>query len=543
MGQITLYPVVSFITGTTPNGGGLWKYILRGPHGLLRSNRPVMTQVLHFLDFKISPATLARWRTKPIHAHYNGHFGLNYTGDLFVDSGGFTLLTDPNLDLSEYGIPSSHLAEHITQLQLDLGSTYLVSLDYPIPPNLSADDALERQRKTLHNALIAARYLQALGDRKSKLYVPVHGRNPQDIKQFTQNVFDAFEREGLLNQIYGVALGSMVPLRKAGMESSILEFCRAVRSVIPDALPLHVFGVTGSLMPFLVASGATSFDASGYVQNARVLHYLHPETRRLIPFRKLQNYPCQCRVCRERDFQADLKTLDGEDLGLQKSEVYAAIALHNLGVEDALVAEINQSLQTGRLEQLLEELPRRYPKLRWPGEERTNAKTVPLVRMHSPDDFDLRRENWTPAPKPIVLFLPCSQEKPYTRSRSYRAVKRALDHYIPNWEAYIQIVFLSGLYGPVPIEMVNHPNVLDYDFKLHLKDETGKMRGRERVLAFLERYQLTFSRFVGYVTQPAYRDVLSHTGIVLLPKQPGKRQNHPEALKELIAWIREQMDH
>ncbi len=34
------------------------------------------------------------------------------------------------------------------------------------------------------------------------------------------------------------------------------------------------------------------------------------------------------------------------------------------------------------------------------------------------------------------------------------------------------------------------------------------MRGRERVLAFLERYQLTFSRFVGYVTQPAYRDVL-----------------------------------
>jgi len=95
----------------------------------------------------------------------------------------------------------------------------------------------------------------------------------------------------------------------------------------------------------------------------------------------------------------------------------------------------------------------------------------------------------------------------------------------------------------LPIEMVNHPNVLDYDFKLHVKDEIGKIRGRERVLAFLERYKLTFSHFVGYVTQPAYRDVLTHTGIVLLPKQPRKRQNNPEALKELITWIKEQMDH
>ncbi len=284
MRQITLYPVVSFITGTTPNGGGLWKYILRGPHGLLRSNRPVMTQALHFLDFRVSPAALSRWRTKTLRIHYNGHFGLNYTGDLFVDSGGFTLLTDPDLDLSEYGFLSSHLAEHITQLQLDLGSTYLVSLDFPIPPNLSPKDAIERQRKTLQNALTAARYLQALGDGHSKLYVPVHGRDPQDVKQFTQCVFEAFEREGLLDQIYGIALGSMVPLRKASMESSILEFCCAVRSVIPEQMPLHVFGVTGSLMPFLAASGATSFDASGYVQNARVLRYFHPETRQLIPF-------------------------------------------------------------------------------------------------------------------------------------------------------------------------------------------------------------------------------------------------------------------
>src|SRR2546429_8322884 len=47
-----LFPVVSLITGTTPRGGGLWKYILQAHScGLMRRNKPLLTQVLHFLDF------------------------------------------------------------------------------------------------------------------------------------------------------------------------------------------------------------------------------------------------------------------------------------------------------------------------------------------------------------------------------------------------------------------------------------------------------------------------------------------------------------
>ncbi len=55
-----LFPVASLITGTTPRGGGIWKWVLHAhPHGLLRQQRPIMTQALHFLDFSIRPKWLA----------------------------------------------------------------------------------------------------------------------------------------------------------------------------------------------------------------------------------------------------------------------------------------------------------------------------------------------------------------------------------------------------------------------------------------------------------------------------------------------------
>ena len=43
-----LYPVISFMTGSTPRGGGLWKYLLRD---LMKHDVPMLSQVLHFLDF------------------------------------------------------------------------------------------------------------------------------------------------------------------------------------------------------------------------------------------------------------------------------------------------------------------------------------------------------------------------------------------------------------------------------------------------------------------------------------------------------------
>ena len=84
-----LYPVVSFLTGSTPRGGGLWKYLLRD---LMKHDIPMLSQALHFLDFPVNGKYLRRWREKTLREWYQEVNGI-YNAPLFLDSGGFKLLT------------------------------------------------------------------------------------------------------------------------------------------------------------------------------------------------------------------------------------------------------------------------------------------------------------------------------------------------------------------------------------------------------------------------------------------------------------------
>lgn len=538
-----LYPTACFITGTTPNGGGLWKYVLRlHEHGLLRRNRPVMTQVLHFLDFGVSPNKLNNfWRLKSLRRHYNGHFDLDYQGVIFADSGGFTLMFDPDLDLSGYGIAKNALPEGILKLQLDLGADYVVSLDYPIPPNLDPAEAKRRQALTKDSALRTARLLAeqevTSNDSQPKLFLPLHGLTPESLSAFTNGLLEALDVEGLMTVVAGFGLGSMVPRRKNGATEDVLAFTRAAVASLPAGTPLHVFGMTGSLVPLLLHEGATSFDTSGYIQHGRALHYIDPETRRSLAFRHLPDYPCECPVCSGRDIEEDKAILDGRSATREKSEVYAAIALHNLEMDYRLLAESTLAAQQGRLAELLVELTRRYPTLKWPewlkdGQETkdtkgsiTHSATHSIqslasssepesgpskIRRHTAEDFDLRRRRWQPDhTKDILLILPCSQEKPYTESRSYQSLNRFLTRQFGgNWSARVQLVFLSGLYGPVPEKYVHEDALTTYDFRLHRRDIRGIARISERLGAFIDRHHNVFTTMTAYVTQPPYRQAV-----------------------------------
>ena len=230
-----LYPVVCFMTGYTPNGGGVWKYILHGSsHGVLRRNLPVMTQVLHFLDFKISPRILReRWRHKPLRESYNGNFGLNYTNVIYPDSGGFTQMHDPNLNLSDYDVPAHRLAEGITSLQVDLGADIIASLDYPIPLGLADEEVRRRIGMTLDNALRTARCLaESPKEKKPALYVPIHGPTPDAMQQFVRDLCERVDAEGLTSYVQGLAVGSMVPLRRSNQAGQIVAFVRAAGSAM-----------------------------------------------------------------------------------------------------------------------------------------------------------------------------------------------------------------------------------------------------------------------------------------------------------------------
>jgi hypothetical protein len=130
-----LYPVINFITGTTPNGGGIWRYICNDLLDHQRGDVPAMSQVLHFLDYHLSPAALERWRVKPLREHYrqDRREPVEYRAPLFLDSGGFKLLFKPELTLAPYGLlEPGHEAESILKLQRDFGGDLIASLDYPL---------------------------------------------------------------------------------------------------------------------------------------------------------------------------------------------------------------------------------------------------------------------------------------------------------------------------------------------------------------------------------------------------------------------------
>ncbi len=554
--QPVLYPVVSLITGSTPRGGGLWKYILRlHPHALLRRNLPVMSQVLHFLDFKVSPRALAQWRQKPLRMHYNGNFGLRWTAPLFLDSGGFTLMYHREVDLSPYGIHSESLQYGIFQLQLDLGADILVSLDYPIPPGLDREEIRYRMAQTKENALEATRLLQALPpSSRPRLFVPVHGPTPEALASFISDLWAYLGAEGLREAVTGLALGSMVPKRKNGWNGEILAFVRAARRATPEEMPLHIFGVTGSLIPFLLAEGVTSFDSSSYVQNARGLRYMDPATRRYVSLRTMERYTCECPICRERDLREDMAILGGKIEDREKSEVYAAVALHNLEMDFSLLHEAYAALVGNTIHEFLRTLPRRYPSLRWPDRHQNGKQGEVYVlggglRTHTPDDFDLRRKDWKPSPeKRVVLFLPCSREKPYTLSRSFRYVWSRLEERLGGDIRHVQVIFISGLYGPVPMEYVEEEPVRTYDFMLRRWDRRGIRRVGERLTAFFTRHWNDFEAFVAYVTQPAYRIALKQAlrplpteeKMEILPKRARGRlsfykQEHIDALTRTLA--------
>jgi 7-cyano-7-deazaguanine tRNA-ribosyltransferase len=528
-----LYPVVSLMTGTTPNGGGIWKYVLHASeHGLLRRNVPMLSQVLHFLDFSVSPKSLNQWRTKPLRQHYNGNlktaYKVDYTGDIFMDSGGYTLMFDPDLDLSAFGMQRENLPEAVLSLQLDLGATFVTSLDFPIPPNLDDDEANRRQQMTLDSAIQSAKLIAERGA-ATKFYVPIHGSTPQHLADFVRTVIQQLKAEGLEKEVYGLALGSMVPRRKGGRFDEVIEFAKAARCSMPEHMRLHVFGVTGIMVPYLMAAGASSFDSSRYVQEARTLSYLNPQTKKCLSWKHLAAYPCSCQVCRDRDIDEDRKIMAGELIGRQKSEVYAAIALHNLEVDFDIVEEARNANDDQRLDAYVQSLPQRFPTLHLPRPDKLQIQESArknLVRSHTRNDYDLRRRRWKPKKeRKFALILPCSQEKPYTRSKSFRVVQSALRETIGEDNLQqVDIIFLSGLYGPVPEMHAEEEAVSTYDFLLHKKDTVGISEVSKRLSDFIKTHSNHYKQFIAYSTQPAYRKVLSlasagYSQVHLLPNK------------------------
>ena len=576
-----LYPVVCLMTGVSPRGGGIWKYVLRN---LIENDIPSLSQVLHFLDFNLEPRHLLYWREKPLRERYR-EVDLDYKAPLFLDSGGFKLLFNINLDLSSYDIGSDeNQAKDIVDLQLDLGGDLVASLDYPLPNNLDRTEAQERMQKSLKNAIQAARYLV---DKKQTpyFYVCCHGQNRNDMRQYVENVFQQMKQNGLSEFSFGLAIGSIVPLRGTRKYEQIVELILGAKDGILDEYyaktPIHVFGVSGNIIPLLVYLGVDSFDSSSYIQTARGLNYWNPGKNRLQPIFEMDSIECDCRICQNIDlFEMQQGLAENGSYrvlssGKYKSEFYADIALHNLEMDYKTLNTMAEAIKADEsmeaLVQHAESNPEISRALEWlatkddvlktrirrtvfvrerrtaydPTHDRqltflkdepremassTISRSEPTISLsYTPDSFRIPEDYRPPQNKQILLIIPCSADKPYSRSRTHRIL---MDRLLKAFGAKVNLIHkvtLSGLYGPVPEEFETEEAVLRYEFRLVPQDYKQTLLCTQRIRAYLEKYSQHYDLRVGYATSLAYRTVLqevakSHSDFILLPKNPKKRR-------------------
>jgi tRNA-guanine family transglycosylase len=551
-----LFPVACLISGTTARGGGLWKYILQADpnHSLLRrSDLPIMAQVLQFLDFPIRPHNLRKWRQDGILSRYQHDVDTALTCPaLFLDSGGYKLLWNEVLDLSAFdlSVKGDQGPTNIYNLQRDLGGDIVATLDYPLPPGLPRNEAFERMKKSRANAVAAAALHQESKNYKPFLFVATHGQDPTSIECYVHNVLSVFQERRLMDVPFGLAVGSLVPLRSAHNHAEVVQLLLSVRRAVPtmlqQRLPIHTFGVTGNLIPLLSYMGVDSFDSSTYVQHARSLTYIDPVTYKGHKILEMENLVCDCRICKELNLDKLHKSLttginrQRDEDGHYKSKYYGDIALHNLEMDLRLLEQTREAIACQQLIELLTQHRERFPVLHEAMElmsegdislrRRLGRKTLSIPHipsrkaqpnttrslLYNSSSFDITRNGYCPPDnKRVLLVIPCSEKKPYSTSQTHVYLQRCLREAFGKLADGLHNVTLSGLYGPVPEESEAEPPVLEYDFRLDPINSEQIEFVADRMVTYLIRHRDRYLFCAAYATSRAYRDVLQRVMIRL----------------------------
>ena len=282
------------------------------------------------------------------------------------------------------------------------------------------------------------------------------------------------------------------------------------------------------------------------------------------------DWGCHCPACQElRDigfdnmratlFDSDSYDQDGP---FMKSDFYALIGYHNFHVyqdemdyvrnliegEDGELLEYVAQMARNGVSDIDEALKRATVRdddlarqLRERGYDRMVAERVARNQQrldvdvpvggreisleHTPYDFNiLERDDYQPGDERVLLFIPCSQTKPYSNSRTHRAVQNT----IAEWNDEIHKVTVSGMYGPVPREFEREPPIMSYEYVLTDVEKRRRQLIVSRLVEYLKQYGSDFNNIVGYATSRTYRTVIEHAfegygeGTVL-PRNPEMR--------------------
>jgi len=559
-----LLPVVNLIGGTTTESGGIWRYTRRHLFES-DSVQGMMFQAMSFLDYNLTPDNLERWRKKPLKQHFEeSDEEPSFDQPLFIDSGGFKLMNSTKFGQSpgkggsenDWGIYTN--PESILNLQLDYGADIIATLDFPIPQKLNKEETTERMERSIDNAVETLRLLDERElEETPSVYVAIHGHSYDDVHWYVSQVLERAEE--LYEAFEGFALGSLVPLSSS--PDTLVDIVQGARDAIPgeryDEIALHVFGISGRLCPLLSLLGVDTFDSRSYQYTARNKKFIHPVSWKRVSLGQIDDWddwPCDCPACRDIHFddmrhallesEVSNKPIEGEYGAHFKSEYYAQIAYHNFELYSRQMRAVRDAIDEGDLlplvaefaqgknivEKALERAQLHNPELReqlaehgfeklvaGPDDESFQTKLSSFLEgvddatrkkrtislKHGPNDFDiLQHDNYQPPSQAdVLLILPCSQEKPYSESRTHQMVLSRLEGYRDRFHK----ISLSGLYGPVPEDFEESEPVMSYEYVLTMADDDQVELVANRLVQYLNEYGEQFDHILAYTTSKAYR--------------------------------------
>lgn len=339
-----LFPVVNFYAGGTARslyGGGIHRTMKEfmvghetiGGGDFGKYFDCVMTSVASLTDYNISRERYEDYIAAPIK---DRSVFEDFTGTLFVDSGGYKFLGGYELDGSDFEVDIDQ--EKVYEIQQNLGGDILVNLDRPIAPDDDYETRVEKAKKT---AEYVETFLDLSADHGGSRFLTLHGYNYAMLNTFLETIDARVSIERAHREFDGVALGSLVPMKdNKGKLITAIQECRAVLDEwgFTD-LPLHVLGISSSAIPLLAAVGADTFDSSSYLHSAINGKYMTSLTDS-DPLDDANFEACDCEVCREPTLVEQMRG----NAEYQK-DILGPVAMHNLIIQKQEVARVRECIE------------------------------------------------------------------------------------------------------------------------------------------------------------------------------------------------------
>lgn len=227
-------------------------------------------------------------------------------------------------------------------MQKKMGADIAATLDFPISPDLNQ----YKIRKLIDASVENAKYALENKPQNMKIYAAIHGHEPSDISYCLREIKDGFD---------GYAIGSLVPLKNN--YEKLIDIVSSVKPEIPEGKPLHVFGITGSVIPILAYLGVDSFDSATYIHQARFGNYLLPGLQSTKITRSMK-ITCQCKVCKDGEIKKFLN-----ENNLTAAKIASNYALHNYYIYKQEILKIQTAINEENLESYIIKSYNKKPQL------------------------------------------------------------------------------------------------------------------------------------------------------------------------------------